>query len=317
MGEVILSMTNIHKAFGPVKALRSAAFELRRGEIHALAGENGAGKSTLMHIIDGILQPDGGEILLDGKPVRISSPNAANRLGIGFVHQEIALCPEISVAENMYMSETGQSRSWFVNYRDLGKRAATVLREIGDIDPARRAGDLSISQQQIVEIAKALTLDCRILILDEPTAAFTETEAQILFRIMHRLAERGIAIIYISHRMAEIFEHCDRITVMRDGCHIRTENIADISPEEVVNSMVGRVLDKLYPPKLADDEKSEEVILSVRGLNEGKRVFDVDFDLRRGEILGLAGLIGAGRSEIARAICRLEGKPRGEIALRG
>lgn len=317
MGEVILSMTNIHKAFGPVRALRNAALELRRGEIHALAGENGAGKSTLMHIIDGILQPDGGEIVLDGKPVKISSPNAANRLGIGFVHQEIALCPEISVAENMFMSQTGQSRSWFMNYRDLEKRAAIVLREIGDIDPARRAGDLSISQQQIVEIAKALTLDCRILILDEPTAALTETEAQTLFRIMHRLAERGIAIVYISHRMAEIFEHCDRITVMRDGCHIMTENIADISPEEVVNSMVGRVLDKLYPPKLSEDEKSDDVILSVRGLNEGKRVFDVDFDLRRGEILGLAGLIGAGRSEIARAVCRLEGKPRGEVTLRG
>ncbi|CVI58890.1 sugar ABC transporter ATP-binding protein [Agrobacterium tumefaciens] len=317
MGEVILSMTNIHKAFGPVRALRNAALELRRGEIHALAGENGAGKSTLMHIIDGILQPDGGEIVLDGKPVKISSPNAANRLGIGFVHQEIALCPEISVAENMFMSQTGQSRSWFMNYRDLEKRAAIVLREIGDIDPTRRAGDLSISQQQIVEIAKALTLDCRILILDEPTAALTETEAQTLFRIMHRLAERGIAIVYISHRMAEIFEHCDRITVMRDGCHIRTENIADISPEEVVNSMVGRVLDKLYPPKLSEDEKSDDVILSVRGLNEGKRVFDVDFDLRRGEILGLAGLIGAGRSEIARAVCRLEGKPRGEVTLRG
>ncbi len=317
MGEVILSMTNIHKAFGPVRALRNAALELRRGEIHALAGENGAGKSTLMHIIDGILQPDGGEIVLDGKPVKISSPNAANRLGIGFVHQEIALCPEISVAENMFMSQTGQSRSWFMNYRDLEKRAAIVLREIGDIDPSRRAGDLSISQQQIVEIAKALTLDCRILILDEPTAALTETEAQTLFRIMHRLADRGIAIVYISHRMAEIFEHCDRITVMRDGCHIRTENIADISPEEVVNSMVGRVLDKLYPPKLSEDEKSDDVILSVRGLNEGKRVFDVDFDLRRGEILGLAGLIGAGRSEIARAVCRLEGKPRGEVMLRG
>ncbi|MGC4389931.1 MULTISPECIES: sugar ABC transporter ATP-binding protein [unclassified Agrobacterium] len=317
MGEVILSMTNIHKAFGPVRALRNAAFELRRGEIHALAGENGAGKSTLMHIIDGILQPDGGEILLDGKPVKISSPNAANRLGIGFVHQEIALCPEISVAENMFMSQTGQSRSWFMNYRDLERQAAIVLREIGDIDPTRRAGDLSISQQQIVEIAKALTLDCRILILDEPTAALTETEAQTLFRIMHRLAERGIAIIYISHRMAEIFDHCDRITVMRDGCHIRTENIADISPEEVVNSMVGRVLDKLYPPKLSDDEKSDDVILSVRALNEGKRVFDVNFDLRRGEILGLAGLIGAGRSEIARAVCRLEGKPRGEVTLRG
>jgi ribose transport system ATP-binding protein len=317
MAEVVLSMTNIHKSFGPVQALRGAELELRRGEIHALAGENGAGKSTLMHIIDGILQPDSGEIRLDGAPVRISSPNAANRLGIGFVHQEIALCPEISVAENMFMAETGRSRTLLMDYRSLCVRAENILTELGDIDPRCRAGDLSISQQQIVEIAKALTLDCRILILDEPTAALTETEAQTLFKIMHRLAERGIAIIYISHRMAEVFQHCDRITIMRDGCHIKTADIASINPQDVVNSMVGRVLDKLYPPKQAPDAKSDELILSVRGLNEGRRVRDVSFDLHKGEILGLAGLIGAGRSEIVRAICRLEGKPEGEVSLRG
>ncbi|MGP4805133.1 sugar ABC transporter ATP-binding protein [Agrobacterium cavarae] len=317
MAEVVLSMTNIHKSFGPVRALRGAQLELRRGEIHALAGENGAGKSTLMHIIDGILQPDDGEIRIDGAPVRIASPNAANRLGIGFVHQEIALCPEISVAENMFMAETGQSRTLMMDYRSLYARAANILKELGDIDPRRRAGDLSISQQQIVEIAKALTLDCRILILDEPTAALTETEAQTLFKIMHRLAERGIAIIYISHRMAEIFQHCDRITIMRDGSHIKTADIAAIAPQEVVNSMVGRVLDKLYPPKQAPDATSDEIILSVQGLTEGKRVSNVSFDLRKGEILGLAGLIGAGRSEIVRAICRLEGKAEGEISLKG
>jgi len=317
MAGVVLSVTDVHKSFGPVQALRGAELELRRGEIHALAGENGAGKSTLMHIIDGILQPDRGEIRLDGVPVRIPSPNAANRLGIGFVHQEISLCPEISVAENMFMAETGASRTWFMDYRSLAVRAERILREIGDIDPRRLAGDLSISQQQIVEIAKALTLDCRILILDEPTAALTEAEAQTLFRIMRRLADRGIAIIYISHRMAEIFEHCDRVTVMRDGCHIRTADIAAITPEEVVNSMVGRVLDKLYPPKQAPDARSDEVILSVRGLSEGRRVSNVSFDLRKGEILGLAGLIGAGRSEIVRAICRLEGKVSGEVFLRG
>ncbi|MFN3636744.1 MAG: ATP-binding cassette domain-containing protein, partial [Rhizobium rhizophilum] len=241
MAEVVLSMTDVHKSFEPVQALRGAQLELRRGEIHALAGENGAGTSTLMHIIDGILQPDRGEIRLDGAPVRIASPNAANRLGIGFVHQEIALCPEISVAENMFMAETGSSRTLLMDYRALVVRADEILKEIGDIDPRRRAGDLSISQQQIVEIAKALTLDCRILILDEPTAALTETEAQTLFKIMHRLADRGIAIIYISHRMAEIFQHCDRITIMRDGCHIKTADIAAITPEDVVNSMVGRV----------------------------------------------------------------------------
>ncbi len=272
MAEVVLSMTDVHKSFGPVQALRGAQLELRRGEIHALAGENGAGKSTLMHIIDGILQPDSGEIRLDGAPVRIASPNVANRLGIGFVHQEIALCPEISVAENMFMAETGRSRTLLMDYRALVVRAGEILKEIGDIDPRRRAGDLSISQQQIVEIAKALTLDCRILILDEPTAALTETEAQTLFKIMRRLADRGIAIIYISHRMAEIFQHCDRITIMRDGCHIKTAEVAAITPEDVVNSMVGRVLDKLYPPKQAPDAKSHDVILSVRNLTEGRRV---------------------------------------------
>lgn len=317
MNEPILRITGLHKSFGPVRALRGAELELRAGEIHALAGENGAGKSTLMHAIDGIIQPDSGEIRIDGKPVRIASPNAAQRLGIGFVHQEIALCAEISVAENMFMSETNASPALFMNYADLNRRAHMILRELGDIDPTARAGDLSISQQQIVEIAKALTLDCRILILDEPTAALTETEADILFRIMHRLADRGIAIIYISHRMAEIFAHCDRITIMRDGCHVRTAAVADITGEEVVNAMVGRVLSTLYPPKQPDSEKPGEPLLTVRSLNAGKRVRNVGFDLRKGEILGLAGLIGAGRSEIVKAICRLEGRASGDIALNG
>ncbi|EHS51120.1 ABC transporter related protein [Rhizobium sp. PDO1-076] len=317
MGEVILDIEDVHKSFGPVHALRGARLQLRIGEIHALVGENGAGKSTLMHIIDGILQPDSGEIRLDGRKVRIASPNEAHKLGIGFVHQEIALCPEISVAENMYMSETNSSPAWFMRYADINHRAAAVLRELSDIDPTVKAGSLSISQQQIVEIAKALTLDCRILILDEPTAALTETEAKILFRIMHRLADKGIAIIYISHRMAEIFEHCDRITIMRDGCHVRTADVAEITQEEVINSMVGRVLSNLYPAKQAEEERSGRVILSVRGLSESRRIFDVGFDLHEGEILGLAGLIGAGRSEIVRGICRLEGRASGEIALNG
>ncbi len=317
MGDVLLAIEDVHKSFGPVQALRGARLELRKGEIHALAGENGAGKSTLMHVIDGILQPDSGEIRLDGRKVRISSPHEAHRLGIGFVHQEIALCPEISVAENMYMSETNSSPAWFMRYADLNRRAAAVLGELGDIDPAAKAGSLSISQQQIVEIAKALTLDCRILILDEPTAALTEAEAKILFRIVHRLAEKGIAIIYISHRMAEIFAHCDRITVMRDGCHVRTADIAAITQEEVINCMVGRVMSNLYPAKQTEDERSARTILSVRGLCEGRRIFNVGFDLFEGEILGLAGLIGAGRSEIVRGICQLEGRATGEVALCG
>jgi len=313
----ILKITGLTKAFGPIKALRGVDFELRRGEIHALAGENGAGKSTLMNIVDGILKPDGGEIRLDGVPVTIHSPAMAQRLGIGFVHQEIALCPDVTVAENIFMAATNTSRSLLMDYRTLERRAAAILHRLGDIDPAALVGTLSISQQQLVEIAKALTLDCRVLILDEPTAALTEREAQVLFDIMRKLAAQGISIIYISHRMVEIFDNCHRVTVLRDGQYITTLNVAETTPGEVVSAMVGRVIDSLYPAKLADAERSDEVVLEVRGLTERRRFADVSFELRKGEILGLAGLIGAGRSEIVKGICRLEGEVTGEIRLHG
>lgn len=315
--DVILKISNLSKSFGPVKALRGVDFELRKGEIHAVAGENGAGKSTLMNVIDGILQPDSGEIILDGALVTISSPTEAQRLGIGFVHQEIALCPDVSVAENIFMSRTNVSRSWLMNYEKLERDAANVFRRLSDIDASVLLRELSISNQQLVEIAKALTLDCRILILDEPTAALTENEAQTLFRIMRELADQGISIIYISHRMVEIFDNCDRVSVFRDGKHIVTSDVADTTPGDVINAMVGRVVDKLYPEKQSADETSEEIILDVKNLNEGPRIRDVSFALKRGEILGIAGLIGAGRSEIARGICRLEGAATGEVWLLG
>jgi ribose transport system ATP-binding protein len=314
---LILKITDLTKSFGPVRALRGVNFDLRRGEIHAIAGENGAGKSTLMNIIDGILRPDSGEMRLDGKPVAITSPAMAQALGIGFVHQEIALCPDITVAENIFMAATNSSRAMLMDFRDLERRAAEILRRLGDIDPAAQVRSLSISQQQLVEIAKALTLDCRVLILDEPTAALTEREAQILFEIMHALAGQGISIIYISHRMVEIFDNCDRVTVLRDGQYITTRNVSETTPGEVVSAMVGRVIDSLYPPKLAQDERSGEIILDVRNLTERKRFRDVSFQLRKGEILGLAGLIGAGRTEIVKGICRLEGAVTGEVSLHG
>lgn len=315
--DVILKISNLSKSFGPVQALKSVDFELRKGEIHALAGENGAGKSTLMNIIDGILQPDSGEIYLDGKPVVISSPAVAQKLGIGFVHQEIALCPDVTVAENIFMATTNVSRSFLMNYHALEKRATEVLGQLGDIDPATLVRDLSISHQQLVEIAKALTLDCRVLILDEPTAALTEKEAQVLFKIMRRLAGKGISIIYISHRMVEIFDNCDRVSVFRDGKYITTHSVAEIQPDDVVNAMVGRVIDELYPRKQSDSEKTDDIILDVRNLSERARFKDVTFQLRKGEILGIAGLIGAGRSEIVKGICRLEGDVTGEVSLNG
>ena len=315
--DTILAITDLSKSFGSIRALRNVSFELRRGEIHALVGENGAGKSTLMNIIDGILRPDSGQMYLDGKEVRISSPAIAQSLGIGFVHQEIALCPDVTVAENIFMGVTSTSRSALMDYRDIERRAAAILRRLGDIDPAALVSTLSISQQQLVEIAKALTLDCRVLILDEPTAALTERETQTLFAIMRDLTARGISIIYITHRMVEVFDNCDRVTVFRDGQFITTMNVAETTPGAVVSAMVGRVIDDLYPPKLGEDERSGEIILEVRNLTERRRFSAISFQLRKGEILGFAGLIGAGRSEIARGICRLEGEVTGDVLLHG
>lgn len=313
----ILKISNVSKSFGAIQALSGVDFDLRKGEIHALAGENGAGKSTLMNIIDGILQPDSGEIQLDGTVVKITSPTMAHQLGIGFVHQEIALCPDISVAENIFMSTTNVSKSVLMDYDDLNERARNVLSQLSDVDPSVLVRDLSISHQQLVEIAKALTLDCRILILDEPTAALTEKEAQILFKIMRNLTDSGISIIYISHRMVEIFDNCDRVTIFRDGQYIVTYNVAEIEPGDIVNSMVGRVIDNFYPEKLSEEEKSDEIVFRVENLCEAKRFRNVSFNLHKGEILGIAGLIGAGRSEIAKGICGLEGDVVGEVWLGG
>jgi ribose transport system ATP-binding protein len=314
MSQAVLEIRNVSRSFGPVRALRDIRFDLRRGEIHAIAGENGAGKSTLMNIIDGIIQPDSGEILIDGRTVRVSSPSQAQQLGIGFVHQEIALCPDVSVAENIFMAATNQSKKFLMDAASLKNKARSVLAQLADIDPAILVRDLSISNQQLVEIAKALTLDCRILILDEPTAALTEREAQLLFSIMRQLTQQGIAIIYISHRMVEIFENCDRVTVFRDGQSIRTDKVSETTPEEIVNAMVGRKIESLYPPKLQTPPGPP--VLQVDGLTDG-RFRDISFELRSGEILGVAGLIGAGRSEIMRGICRLEGKASGRVRLQG
>ncbi|MBZ7924447.1 sugar ABC transporter ATP-binding protein [Ensifer adhaerens] len=313
----VLEVRRVTKHFGAVKALTEVDFRLERGEIHALCGENGAGKSTLMNIIAGVLQPNDGEVLVDGSVVRIGSPAIAQTLGIGLVHQEIALCPDATVAENMFMAATNRRRSPLMNYGALEREAQGVMNRLAPIDVRRKVADLAISSQQLVEIAKALTLDCRVLILDEPTAALTEAEAQALFGIIRDLKAAGISIIYISHRMAEIFSLCDRVTVFRDGRHVVTENIADVTPDDVVRRMVGREISQLYPPKQAVEARSGETILSVRKLGDGTRIDDVSFELKRGEILGIGGLIGSGRTEIAEAICGLRTKSTGEVSLRG
>ncbi len=313
----VLEIRNVSKHFGAVKALTDVSFSLERGEVHALCGENGAGKSTLMNIIAGVLQPNEGDILIDGRPVRVTSPAVAQSLGLGLVHQEIALCPDATVAENMFMATTNRRRKLFMNYGKLARDAQAVMNRLAPIDVRGNVGDLSISNQQLVEIAKALTLDCRVLIFDEPTAALTETEAQTLFGIIRDLKAHGISIIYISHRMAEIFSLCDRVTVFRDGRYVSTERVADVTPDDVVRSMVGREITQLYPPKQTRGERSAETILTVSDLGDGARFHGISFDLRKGEILGIGGLIGSGRTEIAEGICGLRPTSKGVVSLWG
>lgn len=317
MAEPVLTINRVTKHFGPVKALTDVDFTLERGEVHALCGENGAGKSTLMNIIAGVLQPNEGEIRVDGKVVRISSPAAAQSLGIGLVHQEVALCPDVTVAENMFMAATNRRRAPLMNYRALERGAQAVMDRLAAIDVRRKVADLPISSQQLVEIAKALTLDCRVLILDEPTAALTETEAQQLFSIIRDLRANGISIIYISHRMAEIFSLCDRVTVFRDGRYVCTERIVDLTPDDVVRRMVGREITQLYPEKLGPDEASCETIFEVDGIGDGGRFHGVSFALKKGEILGIGGLIGSGRTELAEGICGLRPRTAGTVRLHG
>ncbi|MBB4095545.1 sugar ABC transporter ATP-binding protein [Brucella pecoris] len=317
MAEPVLTIHGVSKHFGAVKALTHVDFTLERGEVHALCGENGAGKSTLMSIIAGVLQPTEGEIRIDGKTVHIASPAVAQSLGIGLVHQEIALCPDATVAENMFMAATNRRRSPFMNYRALERDAQIVMNRLAAIDVRQKVADLPISSQQLVEIAKALTLDCRVLILDEPTAVLTETEALQLFSIIRDLKANGISIIYISHRMAEIFSLCDRVTVFRDGRYVCTDCIAEITPDDVVRRMVGREITQLYPDKLGPHEAAGEVILEVDGITDGVRFRDVSFAVRKGEILGIGGLIGSGRTEIAEGICGLRPRTAGTVRLHG
>lgn len=311
----LLELRGISKSFGAVRALQGVDLTLRAGEIHALAGENGAGKSTLMNIIDGILRPDSGEMVLDGNAITVHSPREAQQLGIGLVHQEIALCPDISVYENIWMAHAASQRGLLMPHKQLREKAQQVMNRLAPIPVSKKVGELSLSQQQLVEIAKALTLDCRLLILDEPTAALTEPEAQTLFGIVRQLQAQGIAVVYISHRMAEIFALCQHITILRDGRTVHSAPLNSMTPDQVITRLVGRELSQLYPDKRPVTAAAP--LLEVRALGDGKRFHDIGFDLRPGEILGIGGLMGAGRSEIAQGICGLHPIKQGEICLHG
>ena len=315
MSEIMLSVRDVSKRFGAVHALDQCAIRPAPGEVHALMGENGAGKSTLMNILGGVLQPDAGQIELKGKPYVVDGPAAAQKRGIGLVHQEIALCPDITVAENIFMSETNARGGFWMETSNLKTRAEKALAGLHPVPATALVGDLPIASQQIVEIAKALTLNCDVLIFDEPTAALTETESNALFEIIRGLKARGMGIIYISHRMAEIFSLSDRITVFRDGAFVETLITTETTPEEVATKMVGRPLLDLYPPR--SGKPPSAVCLAVDQIADGHLVKDVSLEVRPGEILGLAGLIGSGRTETVLAICGLSQRTNGEIRFDG
>jgi len=310
----LLRMTHISKAFPGVLALKDIGLDLHRGEVLALLGENGAGKSTLIKILGGAHKPDVGEIFVDGRSQSIDNPLEAQRAGIGIIYQEFNLVPELTARENIFLGQEGGGLRWL----PIGAERART-RELFDrigvpIDPESRCGDLSVAQQQVVEIAKALLTDARIIVMDEPSAALTLKEVDRLFAIIRELKSHGIGVIYISHRLDEIFEVADRVMVMRDGQHIDTRSIEESTREMMIELMVGRPLDDEFPKQAA---MIGEARLRVRGLCRGTAVRDVSFSLRRGEIVGLTGLVGAGRTETARLIFGADRLDRGTIELDG
>lgn len=317
MKNVILSMRGIDKRFSGVHALKSVDLELLEGEVHALMGENGAGKSTLMKVLCGIYKRNAGEVILFGKPVDFSNIKESQDAGISIIHQELNMMNHLTVAQNIYIGREPMKNGVYIDDKKMESDAKKLFEKIGiDIDPSVKVGSLTVGKQQMVEIAKAVSHDSKILILDEPTAALTQTEVEELFKIMNDLKAKGIGMIYISHRMDEINRISDRITVMRDGEYVGTLNTKDTTKDEIVKMMVGRVIygDKKEKSTVAEDAS---VVLEVRNLNRGKEIKDVSFKLRRGEILGFSGLMGAGRTEVARAIYGADKLDSGEIYING
>ncbi len=311
----LLRMTHISKSFPGVQALRDVHLEVCQGEIHALMGENGAGKSTLMKILAGVYHPDSGAIELDSQAVVIDTPRQARALGISIIHQELNLAPNLSVAENIVMGREPHRAGGWIDVRVMENEARGVLEQVGaTFSPATIVSALSIAQQQLVEIAKALSEHARILVMDEPTASLSERETQKLFEIIRTLRSQNIAIIYISHRMSEVYELADRVTVLRDGQYVGTLAGEEINAEELIRRMVGRPLDDLY---VHDAVEIGDVVLEVRDLTNGHGIGPASLTLRRGEIVGLAGLIGAGRTELARLIFGADRSSSGEIHIDG
>jgi rhamnose transport system ATP-binding protein len=311
----ILALEDVSMAFGAVRALQDVSMDLRGGEIHALAGENGAGKSTLVKILAGVHRPDEGHVLLDGRPQDFRGPGDAQQAGVAVIYQEPTLFPDLSIAENIFMGRQPRASFGRIDRRALRTAAEALFDRLGvTLDPERPARGLSIADQQIVEIAKALSRDARVLVMDEPTAALSGNEVARLFTVARTLQEQGCALLFISHRLEEIFELCTRVTTLRDGRLIATEELDGLTPDDLVQRMVGRELDTLYPKQ---DTTPGEPVLEVARLTREGVFTDVSFAVRAGEIVALAGLVGAGRSEVARAVFGVDRYDAGAVTVGG
>lgn len=309
----ILTLKNITKEFPGVKALDDVTINIERGTIHGLVGENGAGKSTLIKVLAGIYQPNKGEIILDGKPCRFNSPIEARRAGISVVHQEIKLAEPLSVAENMFLGNV-QLKNGLVDWKGMRRRAQEIVEDLGmDIDINAQVSSLTVAKKQIVEIMHAINNNSRILIMDEPSAVLTDRELEVMFRIVKQLRDEGITIIYISHRLDEIFGLCSNVSVLRDGCHIDTIPVASVDRQGLINMMVGREMGQEYPKEVGNVGGT---ILEVKNLSRGI-LQDISFEVKSGEVFGISGLVGAGRTELARAILGIDKPESGEVYVRG
>jgi ribose transport system ATP-binding protein len=315
VSDVLLEMKDIQKSFPGVHALDDAYICVKRGEVHALVGENGAGKSTLMKVLSGVFQRDKGEIFLRDEKIEPQNPKHAQSLGIGIIHQELNLMPHLTVAQNIFIGKEPM-KGIFIDKAEENKQASEMLKALNiEMDPTVLAKDLTVAKQQMVEIAKALSYESELFIMDEPTAALTESEIQELFKVIRDLKAKGHGIVYISHRLDELPEICDTVTVMRDGQYIGTKSIKEVTKSEIINMMVGRII--YEKPKSKSTVKPDApIVLDVQHLH-GNNVKDVSFNLRKGEILGFAGLMGAGRTETMRIVFGADPKESGEVIVKG
>ena len=313
--EPLLVLERATKSFGAVRALENGSVTLYPGEAHALLGENGAGKSTLVKILAGVHRQDSGELTVAGEPLSFNGPAASKAAGISIIYQEPTLFPDLSVAENIFMGRQPLRGGRRIDRAAMNKAATAVFARLGvDLDPERLAKGLSVADQQIVEIAKALSLDAKVLVMDEPTAALTQVEVDRLFEVMKTLRSQGAAVLFISHRLEEVFASCQRVTIMRDGSFVSTAPIEELTIDDIIRQMVGRNLESLFPKTVTEPGA---VVLEVEHLDSTGVFTDISFQVRRGEIVALAGLVGAGRSEVARAIFGIDSYDGGTVTVNG